>query len=305
MSFKLPLTIWIALTTLGNPTQAATVTASSVDASAGNLAQAAGPLGALGPLGAFGPLATLGPIGNNSWNVTKVMATLPDWSKLSQTMTLNGGPLSDDGPLGSQGPFSKYEQLADWGTLGRQLQVGGALTALGPLGPLGPFGPLGPLGPIGGHGLKHDSHGNYLDSEERVQRQIEVGNAQKTKYELFEIYDAPVAKQLKDNDTSFMVTGLMSSSKETESFQFHSQSDQSVTVIVVPEKSLDAFSLTLTDSNGKVLARSASFFLVNWIQTQVKRGERLNADVELLASGHFLRKNFRLIVVGSGPGFGY
>jgi len=297
---KVTLAFSLLLTLPGTTVHAKPLTASSVDAAmTGHFTHSTGPLGMAGPLGAFGPLATLGPIGTNAWSVSTVMSTLPDWSKLSQTMALNGGPLSDDGPLGPRGPLAMYDQLGNMSAVGEEMKIGGVLTVLGPLGPLGPLGLLGPLGPLGAHGLKRNKRGEYVNSQSQVQRLITVGSTKKANYELFEVYDSIFAKQIQDNDTSFMVTGLISTLKDVESFAFQSQADQYVTIVAVPEKSLDVFSLTLTNTSGDVVAESASFFLVNWIQTKIKRGENLTAEVRLLASGHVLRKNFRLIVVGS------
>ena len=113
---------------------------------------------------------------------------------------------------------------------------------------------------------------------------------------------------MQDNDTSFMVMGEIESS-EKDNYIFTSGSDQFVTVLVVPEKSLDTFSiqsseiLKTTEMEGikasKSIASSASENLINWITFKVKKGETFKAGVSLMSSGHFLSKTYRLYVIGS------
>jgi hypothetical protein len=201
-----------------------------------------GCLGGLGALGAYGPLGKLGPLGDESWNVSKVMGLLPDWTNLTKHMALNGGPLSDQGPLGPKGPLGHeayFETLPAISDFAKQLQLGGVWTVLGPLGPLGALGPLGPLGPVGAHGFRTDSSGNYLDEELKIQRSITVGKGSKAhEFDLFEMYSESHAKTMKDNDTSFMVLGDTTSEDQ---FEFTSPERQHVTIVVVPEAQMDVF----------------------------------------------------------------
>jgi hypothetical protein len=304
---------------------AVTVTASSIEALHGNL-QAVEPavltpllansylsptscLGGLGALGAYGPLGMLGPLGEESWNVSKVMGLLPDWTGFSQYLTLNGGPLSEQGPLGPNGPLGHeayFETLPAINDFAKQLQLGGVWTVLGPLGPLGTLGPLGPLGPIGAHGFQTDSDGNYIDEDLKIQRSVQVGKGSKIhEYDLFEMYSEARAKALKDNDTSFLVLG---DTGYEDQFEFTSPERQHITIVVVPEAQLDVFSLKLTtnEEHSEIVDEisSNSSSLINWIQTDVAAGQKIKATVRLKASYHFWpRKGYRLIVVGSGYRF--
>lgn len=269
-------------------------------------------LGGLGPLGAYGPLATLGPLGSeNSYAPRDVFAELGDWQKLAAFFSSNGGPLSDAGPLGPQGPLGKayWTTLPDISDFAKQLQAGGLWTVLGPIGPLGVLGPLGPLGPMGGHGFAVTTDGDYVDKDGQVQRQVALtatANApsaantdrKQKKFSLVEVYPLARALAPRVNDTSFVSLGKLDSSAQSDRYLAESDSDQFVTVVVVPEKQLDVFSIEIK-GRGKVIT-SNSVGLINWIQLPVKNGERLTLVVKLTQSFHFLQHTYRLIVIGSG-----
>ena len=226
-----------------------------------------------GPLGAAGPLSAYGAIGRQPWNPSFWMQKVGDWSKLSETLTENGGPGSAQGPLGDSGPLQHIDRADP------ALQAGGALTALGPLGPLGALGALGYLGQIGGHGLAQNDDGEFLAPDGGVQRTTTVKTADgERSYELFEFYGADHAKAMTDNDTSFMVRGKLETGA-SETFPFRSNDDQLVTLAVVPERLDDTFQIELVDAEGQVAARSDSQKYVNWIQLQVPKNEGLTARV--------------------------
>lgn len=261
-------------------------------------------LGDFGPLSAYGPLSFLGPLGKNLWNVSELFEKLPEWSAFSHFLALKGGPLSDDGPLGPKGPLSDkayYQTLPSINDFGKQLQLGGVWTVLGPLGPLGALGPLGPLGPIGAHGFKQTAKG--YTKQNKIFRKVQVPfERTKRTFELFEIYSESVAKKMSDNDTSFLVLAQIQG-VEVDSYSFTSASSQWVTVVVVPEKQLDHFSVALKNSKGELIAKAQSLLFINWIQMEVKAGETFHAEVELLQSRQIFTKDYRLIVVGSSPYF--
>jgi hypothetical protein len=256
-------------------------------------------LGSYGPIGAYGPLGMLGPIGSNAWNTSYWVSAAGEWSEWSETID---GPLSEGGPLGPDGPVSEDQYydapLYEVNDFAEQLQGGGVWTVLGPVGPLGALGPLGPLGPLGAHGFAVDELGNYT-SDGAVQRTVTVPfEGSRRTYGLFERYDETFAKQMTDNDTSFMVQGNAHVG-EVDLFPFTSDSKQLVTVLVVPEAQLDDFDLVISDDKGEVVAQANSASLVDWVQLRVPAGEQLTAHVELYSSFHWLSKRYRLYVVGS------
>ena len=263
-------------------------------------------LGSFGPVGAYGPLGMLGPIGSNLWNPSAWMVPVGDWSIWAKKMNGAGGALGEKGPLGPGGPLGDdgYNRwLPGLNDFGKQLQLGGVWTALGPLGPLGALGPLGPLGPLGAHGFEQDRDGQYRERG-TVRRAIAVpfGESERT-YELFENYPAGFARTFEDNDTSFMTVGTASSAGTPESFAFRSRQSQFVTVVVVPEKQLDDFDLEILDEQGKSLATSRSHALMDFVQLPVPAGKKLTARVTLSSSRHVLSKTFRLLVTGSSRYF--
>lgn len=260
-------------------------------------------LGDFGPLGAYGPLGALGPLGTNVWNPAYWISAAGDWSSWSREMTGLGGPLGERGPLGPMGPlgdeayFETLPAINDWA---KQLQGGGVWTVLGPLGPLGPVGPLGPLGPVGAHGYASDEHGRYLDGDREV-RTIRT-SFEPYLFELVEMYDEATATSYAPNDTSFVSLGEIDGG-DADRYDIKSRHDQFVTIVVVPEKQLDNFDLTIATPEGRVLATSHSSSFVDWIQVQAPRGGRMTVEVSLAASGHFLANTYRLYVVGAGAKF--
>lgn len=262
-------------------------------------------LGRYGPLGAYGPLGILGPIGDNAWNPSYWISALGDWSHWANDLANLGGPLDETGPLGPEGPVSETNYysnpLYDTNHFARQLQGAGVWTVLGPIGPLGALGPLGPLGPVGAHGYARDSDGNYRSGDQVVRTVSVPFSGGSRQYELVEHYDELFARSMTDNDTSFMVSGRINSFFESHRYAFTSAGAQLVTIVLVPEKSLDNFDLTLLDGAGNEIAASNSYFYVDWIQVSVPAGQTLEARVHLASSLHYLSKSYRLLVVGSTP----
>ncbi len=260
-------------------------------------------LGYYGPIGSYGPLGMLGPIGDNSWNTSYWISAVGDWSEWSNDMSEHGGPLSEAGPLGPNGPLSYNAYNYDLPAINdfsKHLQAGGVWTVLGPVGPLGALGPLGPLGPVGAHGYATDYDGSYVDNGTEM-RTIDVpyGGAVRT-YELVENYDEDYAKAKTDNDTSFMVEGYIKYPySELDTYTVNSGSAQYVTILLLPEYTLDDFDLIVRDSNGNLLAYSNSTDFVDWIQIPVAANSSLTIEVELYSSAHYLTKDYRLFVTGS------
>jgi hypothetical protein len=278
----------------------------------------AGELGYLGPIGPNGPLGAMGPVGQNAWNPSRCITGTLGWEAWAQLATLLGGPLSSMGPLGRNGPLSQQA----YGTTVEPLRVGGDEAVLGPAGPLGALGALGPLGPTGAHGFRANANGEYVNRSGEVQRTLTVNwglDVGKTE-ELFEQYTEKHAKEMADNDTSFMVEGQLDKPHDADTFAFHSRVDQYVTVLVLPEKGsvvpnaksagtdsvaalaqhLDNFDLELLDSKGKVIARSNIRDGSDWLQLKVPAGADLRARVTLKGSPHDDVKPYRLFVVGTG-----
>ena len=277
-------------------------------------------LGANGPIGAWGPLGALGPVGDNSWNASHWVDAVGDWGQWSDSMSHLGGPLSEAGPLGPDGPlgdaYSNTLPALDCPNHGDQfckhLQAGGVWSVLGPIGPLGALGPLGPLGPIGAHGFTTDDNGRYL-SGSSVRRTVTVPyQGSSRSYELVERYTESFAKSMTDNDTSFMVSGEIDSTSESDTYAFTSKAQQLVTVLVVPENGLSDFNLEIEDSSGKSVATSASdgintlFFgtpvasgnYIDFVQLSLPANTKLKAKVTARTlDGTF--NTYRLIVTGS------
>ncbi len=256
------------------------------------------PLGEMGPLGAYGPLGTLGPVGRNAWNPSTLISGSVDWSKTSQALTASGGPLSEQGPLGPNGPVGNVDQYGS--SVMPELRPGGDAAVLGALGPLGTLGPLGPLGPVGAHGYKADAEGNYRDANGQVVRSVDVPyEGSKRAYPLVENYTEDKAKKMKDNDTSFMVSGSIDRAGESDDYSFTASDSEFVTINLVPEKQLDAFDMVIRSDDGSVLFESKSQQSMDWAQLRVKAGTHLRASVRLKQHNHFLTPTYRLIVTGS------
>lgn len=273
-----------------------------------------GALGSFGPLGAYGPLGEMGPVGDNWWNPsTWVDSAYSSWGS-EWDGKVDGGPLTEAGPLGEKGPLSDVYfdgALFENNEVAQHLRGLGAYNVLGPLGPLGPLGALGPLGPVGAHGFGTAEGGSYVDTGGVVQRTVDLwydeAHTEKRTFELYEKYTEGYAKQMTDNDTSFMVEGRIAyaggGQYETDEFAFTSKSDQLVSVAVVPEKQLDDFDFEITDQKGNVLLKSDSDHLIDHAQLRVKEGTQLKVRVKLKDSGHWLGKTYRLYVTGSTEHF--
>jgi hypothetical protein len=247
-------------------------------------------VGDFSPLGAYGPLGSLGPLGDNSWNPSRVMGSVGEWSGVQQQLTRHGGPLSDRGSLGPNGPVARTSGFP------AELRPGGSFASLGPRGVLGALGPLGPLGPVGAHGRARNANGDYTMGG-RVQRTIQVAGRT---FELVEMYDAEHASRMPDNDTSFMAVGRLTTDRAHYEFPFQSRSQQHVNLVVTPERQLDRFRLVVFDHTGREVVRSEPRTGPALAQLQVPAGTRLTARVELASSGHVLPAHpFRLTVVGS------
>lgn len=260
-------------------------------------------LGYYGPIGSYGPLGTLGPIGDNTWNASYWMSAVGDWSDWSDDMSDHDGPLSEAGPLGPTGPLSYNAYNFDLPAIndfGKQLQAGGVWTALGPVGPLGALGPLGPLGPIGAHDYETDSDGRYVEDGVEV-RTVDVPYQGDVRtYGLVENYDESYAKDKTDNDTSFMVEGYISYPySESDTYTINSDEAQYVTVLLLPEYTLDDFDMVIKDGEGNVIASSNSGDFVDWVQIPVAANSSLTIEVELYSTGHWYTKDYRLFVTGS------
>ncbi len=260
-------------------------------------------LGYYGPIGPYGPLGVFGPVGDNTWNVSYWMSAVGDWSEWSDDLTDHDGPLSEEGPLGPNGPLSYQAYNYDLPAINdfsKQLQAGGVWTVLGPVGPLGALGPLGPLGPIGAHGYATDYDGRYVEQDVEVRTvDVDYAGAVRT-YELYENYDEAYAKQKLDNDTSFMVEGYIKYPySEIDSFVINSAEAQYVTILLMPEYTLDDFDVVVKDNEGNVVATSNSGDYVDWIQIPVNANATYTVEVELYSTAHYLTKDYRLFVTGS------
>lgn len=291
-------------------------------------------LGNKGPLGKYGPLGTSGPAGTWAWNPARYISGAFCWDGLQQELTASGGPLSADGPLGANGPLGEMMDA----TASNPFQPGGMYAAVGPWGPLGALGALGPLGPVGAHGFRADADGNYVSQDGSIQRTIRtewtLGTARE--WGLLEDYTEKRAKELPDNDTSFMVEGAIANAELSDTYRFRSNVDQYVTVLVLPElasatffphlryrdnqpvaptdplgmniaqdfwrkalKAYDDFDVEVLNADGKVVARSNLLGGADWIHLKVPAGTDLQARVKLRSSVQWGEKPYRLFVVGS------
>lgn len=261
-------------------------------------------LGDAGPLGAYGPLGTLGPMGTpGSFDASRWIDLLGHWDGLARQLAQRGGPLSEAGPLGPNGPLgASYTQvMPKLSGFTAHLAAGGLWTALGPVGPLGALGPLGPLGPMGAHGFKADGYGRYTTKDGQVQRTVNVPwQGTQRRYELVERYPADSAALMTDNDTSCMIEGAIDKKDETDAFKLTSAEAQVVTFVVLPEKQLDDFDLAIHDGLGRLVAKSDSRGLIDFVQLQARAGEKFEARVTRRAHAHVLRADYRLVVTGAG-----
>lgn len=265
-------------------------------------------LGYYGPIGPYGPLGTLGPIGDDAWDLGYWISGTGTWGDHEDDIT---GPLGPDGPLGETGPvaYDQYFGLADPGMtlfatndFAVHTRAFGLWSVLGPIGPLGALGPLGPLGPVGSHGCDTDTNGSYICGgtlERNITTWYDQAQTTQRTYGLYEHYTESYAKSMTDNDTSFMVSGEISISSETDVYEFTSAQNQVVTILLVPEKQLDDFDLEIVDQNDNVIATSNAYTYIDWIQLKVPAGTKLKARVWLAGSYHWLSSTYRLFVTGS------
>ncbi len=280
-----------------------------------------------GPLGAYGALNSLGPLGPagdvmttmakavdasmTGSNVDNTVASMYAWGKKQ--------PLSADGPLGSKGVFgdSYKVTMLDANSAALPLGLEGMLTVLGPFGPLGPLGALGALGPRGAFAAAIRADGSYFkvlaNGQQEVVRYVDVpykaGSTKTRRFPLMENYPSARAQAFDymENDCSWFTKGSFSgfgaTGKTRQSFKFHSDQDQYVTLVVSPTAQLDSIGIELFDGEGVLLARSmedSAVDYINWLQVKVKKGTQLRVEVILQKSRHMLPSHgYQLHVVGS------
>lgn len=271
-------------------------------------------LGYFGPIGPYGPLGSLGPLGTNTWNPSYwITGSGMDWSDWAKNMSGEGGVLSTKGPLGESGPLSYhayYEVCPCINVFAHHLMNGGLFSVLGPLGPLGALGPLGPLGPLGAHGYPSNSNGDYYANKTgQIVRTFDAPYSKEVTrtFELFEFYtDEDYVKSLPNNDVSWVVKGDVTIGSN-DTYKFTSAKTQYVTIVLVPMKQLDLFSLTVTTSSSRQTPRRIvaknNLGYVNWIIVKATPGTTFSATVALELSGHFFVKDYMLYVVGSSEYF--
>jgi hypothetical protein len=167
-------------------------------------------------------------------------------------------------------------------------RASGSCAILGPAGPLGALGPLGPLGPLGAHGRLGSHAGGTVNVS---------GGAGDGRFHIVEYFSST----RRDYDTSFIAAGEVDSGGD-DVYAVTSPDNQVISVLVVPEKSLDAFGVTVSSSSGGLAARSEGLTAINWVTLQVGAGETVSVHVRLLGSMQWLSHSYRLIVTGAGTG---
>jgi len=245
---------------------------------------------------AYGPLGKLGPIGKALWNPTNWKSKITkiiDWKNSNMLFGLSNNPLSSAGPLSSDSYHSKLPSINDFA---KHLQGLGLWGVLGPLGPLGALGPLGPLGPTGPY--------NTVNLHGRHRIPVRWATSQTRRFDLVEVLNEPdvVDEEL---DCSFMILGEIYESNETDSYYFNCKPNQFVTVVLVPELSLDYYSITLfsNENSKETIASSNSTTYINFIQLGLMNDNvngSFRIDVNMQASYQYLLGHtYRLIVTGS------
>lgn len=241
-----------------------------------------------GALGSRGPLSSRGPVGNHAWNPSEVLRAAGDWRSAAQMMTAFGGPGSELGPLGSFGAGAAWAKamLPLLGPIAAQLEAGKMFGVLGPNGPLGPEGPLGFLGRTGGHGFAQNDRGEFV-SARGVERNTSVRYlGDKRDFGLVELYREVDHAKVEKQDASWIVDGhIEASDRDGDSFKFRVKKGELLTLTVVPERVGDIFALELFDRRGRVVARSDSDRLVNFIQAKAPVGGELTARVTVKSRG--------------------
>lgn len=245
---------------------------------------------------AYGPLGATGPIGHHLWNPTAWR--WPDHREIEDQPT----PIlfeHPDNPLSSAGPLS-YEAyhvaLPSINDFGKHLQGLGLWGVLGPLGPLGGLGPLGALGPTGPY--------NTMNLEGHHTIPVRWNKTNIRYYDLVEVLDESHVKQ--PLDCSFMIFGQIRRRYKVDSYYFDCEPNQFITIVLVPEQSIDHFNITLysagNDTETKV-ASSQSANLINFIQLAFSNTDHhgsFRLDVSLHDHDSFLSfHTYRLIVTGS------
>lgn len=122
-------------------------------------------------------------------------------------------------------------------------------------------------------------------------------------FDLVEILDESAVDE--ELDCSFMIEGEISQRDETDSYYFNCKPNQFVTIVLVPEFSLDYYNITLfsNENFSQQIASSDSKSYINFIQLGLVN-ENVNGsfriDVNMQASYQFLMGHtYRLIVTGS------
>lgn len=293
----------------------------------------------LGPAGPLGPLGRYGPFGEGETGNVSELITGHNWEDLQQRLTRLGGPLSDKGPLSEHGPLGEkfLQRLLRMNQATWSLMPGQPLGVLGPGGVDGPLGIMGPLGPNGAHGFRATESGDYVDSEERVVRKLDVvwSDGVYRERQLFEILPEEGARGV--GDTTFMVRGAQAEDESADTFRFKTTAEEWVTIHAVPGRSqveptvlkelirevqfkgrraltserledwnrkaedwFDRFQLEVLDAQGKVLADSHTSDGPNWVQ--VKLPAETEFQVRLRCNNQSKEeKPYRLFVTGSGP----
>jgi len=210
-------------------------------------------LGHDGPLGSHGPLSRLGPVSDEPWSPSFWMKD-QDWSDLSKDMALIETGFLDE------------------------LKGGGMFAPLGPLGPLGALGALGYLGLVGGHGYARNADGHFIDKQGEIVKTAVIG-ASKKAFELVELYPEKVAKAARIHDASWIIKGAISKDdNDGDAYQFMAKKKQVVTLTVVPEHAGDVLTIELVQK-GKVIGRSDSSALVNWIHFEADKNGPIEVRV--------------------------
>jgi len=122
-------------------------------------------------------------------------------------------------------------------------------------------------------------------------------------YPLFESYTENHAKQLSKYgklDTSFMISGDLVDYNKIDEFVFTSLDyPQYVTMLIVPQYTLDNFNLTLETSDHKFKVYADTTTFSNWIQVYVAEPTSFRVKISLAFTAQFLTHPYRLLVVGS------
>ncbi|MCC7382838.1 MAG: hypothetical protein IT384_13460 [Deltaproteobacteria bacterium] len=241
-------------------------------------------LGKEGALGAVGPLSRLGAAGDAPRNPGHWLSST-DWRAWSVLLTSIGGPMSEAGALGGGGPLAERSREALRRLLPgvtAQLDLGGVLEVIGPFGPLGPLFILGLLGQVGGHGFRQNAEGEFVDPEGKIVRTTDVVHlGERRTLELVEFYGEAFAEVFGANDTSWMVRGAIEPSEPNgDHFAFTSRDDQLVTLLLVPDRIDDNFSLEVL-VDGKRVAESRPGKVVPFVTLTAAEAERLEVRVRL------------------------